>query len=131
MKTHRLLLLAALALSTSGCFRIRYITNAPAESTPALEKWHHNIIAGLVELSDPVNVAEACPQGFAEVRNEVTFLNFLASAAVQSAAYVPIAIATNNGGTAAGYVYPVQLWSPQSVTVTCARVQAPLAPSQQ
>ncbi|HEX8818730.1 MAG TPA: hypothetical protein VF794_02290 [Archangium sp.] len=132
MKTHRLMLLAALLAATSGCYRIRYINNVPAESTPALERWHHNAIAGLWEISDPVNVTEACPQGFAEVMNEVTFLNWLAGTAVQAAVSVPIQLATSGvdpatGLATPGYVLPVQLWSPQSVSVTCARVQAPRA----
>jgi hypothetical protein len=134
MNNHRLLLLAALLVATSGCYRIRYITNTPAESTPASERWHHNAIAGLWEISDPVNVTQICPQGYAEVRNEVTFLNWLASTAVQSAVNVPLYLATSGtdatGAATGGYVLPVQLWSPQSVSVTCARVQAPAASPQ-
>lgn len=134
MKTHRLLLLAALLAATTGCFKIRYITNSPSEATPALERWHHNAIAGLWEISNPVNVTEACPQGFAEVRNETTFLNWLASTAVQGAVSTPIYLATSRtdaatGITTGGYFLPIQLWSPQTVSVTCARVTAPAAPA--
>jgi hypothetical protein len=134
MKTHRLLLLAALLASTTGCFKIRYITNTPAEATPAMERWHHNAIAGLWEISKPVNVTEACPQGFAEVRNETTFLNWLAGAAVQAAVSIPLQIATSRvdattGAVTSGYTVPVQLWSPQTVSVTCARSESPMAPT--
>jgi hypothetical protein len=134
MKTHRLLLLAALLAATTGCYKIRYITNTSAEATPAMERWHHNAIAGLWEISSPVNVTEVCPNGFAEVKNETTFLNWLASNAVQAAVSIPLQIATSNndparGPITAGYALPVQLWSPQTVSVTCARSQAPMAPT--
>jgi hypothetical protein len=133
MKTHRLLLLAALLASTTGCFKIRYITNSPSEATPALDRWHHNAIAGLWEISSPVNVTEACPQGFAEVRNETTFLNWLAGTAVQMAVNIPLQLATTRvdaaTGTATSFVLPVQLWSPQTVSVTCARSESPMAPT--
>ena len=134
MKTHRLLLLAALLAATTGCFKIRYITNSPAEATPALERWHHNAIAGLWEISSPVDVGGTCPNGFAEVKNETSFLNWLASTAVQAAVNIPLQLATSGvdpvtGVATSGYVLPVQLWSPQSVSVTCARSEAPMAPA--
>lgn len=126
---HRYLLLAALAVSTTGCFRIRYITNTPAESSPAYDRWHHNAIAGLWEVSDAVNVSEICPQGFAEVDNETTFLNWLAGAVVQNAVSVPLYLATSGkdaaGNATPGFYLPFSLWTPQSVSVTCSRVSAP------
>jgi hypothetical protein len=125
MNTHRLMLLGLAIASFTGCFRIRYINNTPREATPAAENWHHNVIQGLLEVSGPVNVSEACPQGFAEVKNEVTFLNWLASWGVQTAVNVPLSIATaqvdpTTGVFFPGYSVPFSIWTPQTVAVTCA-----------
>jgi hypothetical protein len=135
MKTHRLVLVGIVVASFTGCYRIRYINNTRAEDTPALEHWHHNAISGLWEISQPVNVSEACPQGFAEVKNEVTFLNGLASWAVQTAVNVPLILATSNidpntgTPTTPGYSIPFTVWSPQSVSVTCSARAAAVEPT--
>jgi hypothetical protein len=124
MNTRRLIVCGFVIAASSGCFRIRYINNTRAEGTPSAEQWHHNAISGLWEVSQPVNLVEACPQGFAEVRNEVTFLNWLASTGVQAAVSVPLQVATSQvdpttGVWFPGYSIPFQIWSPQTVSVTC------------
>jgi hypothetical protein len=125
MNTHRLILFGFVIASCAGCYRIRYINNAPAEGTPASEQWHHNVIDGLWEVSQPINVSQICPQGFAEVKNEMTFLNWLASTGVQAAVDVPLSVATGQtdpatGAWIPGYSIPFTIWSPQTVSVTCA-----------
>ncbi len=119
MKPSRLALLLCAVMFT-GCFHIRYVREVRAEETPAYDSWHHSAIWGLVNLSGDINVSQACPQGIAEVENEVTFLNWLASRAVQGAVATPIALATRSAERPTGYVIPIELWSPQTVRVTCA-----------
>lgn len=62
---------------TSGCFHITYTTHKTAETVPAYDQWHHNVVFGLAEVSDPVNVTQICPAGPAVVDNQVTFVNGL------------------------------------------------------
>jgi len=102
----RRIFLAVGLLATTACFHIRYVTDAPGANTPADDGWHTNIIWGLVEVSPAVNVSDACPQGFAIVENEQTFVNGLVQWLLWS------------------------LLNPTNVTVTCAVPRVPQAASQ-
>jgi len=117
--------LAALALlaAAPGCYHIKYVTETPGESTPAYDAWQHNFIYGLVNASGPVRVSEVCPQGFSVVETKVTFLNWFASAAVQGAANGAVFAATRTEDRR-GVYFPFDIWSPQTVKVTCS-VRAP------
>lgn len=76
----RLLALAVLALGLTGCFHIRYTNDAPPTAAPAVEKWHHDVVFGLVEVSDPENVSQACPGGYALVKSDQSFVAGLVQA---------------------------------------------------
>jgi hypothetical protein len=70
-------LLAALVLST-GCYKMNYVNGSASGGSPAYtEDWHHIIIFGLVELSDPIALDKVCPNGWAKVHNERSFENGL------------------------------------------------------
>jgi len=100
----RPLLLALLALA-AGCFHVNYVTNRPPASTPAYEAWHTDVVWGLVEVSDPVDVATVCPNGYARIESQLTFVQGLLQ-------YITLGI-----------------YNPQSVTITCtsARAETPAA----
>lgn len=68
--------LLSLGLITTGCYKIDYV-GGPAEPVPAHTEWHHIGIFGLAEFSAPVQLSAICPQGFARVHNERSFLNGL------------------------------------------------------
>jgi hypothetical protein len=70
----RLLLLLLAATSLTGCFHIRYTNDAPVAAEPAQKNWHHDVVFGLVEVSDPENVTKACPNGFGLVKSEESFV---------------------------------------------------------
>lgn len=93
----RALLLLAPCL-TVGCYTTTIHSGAPA-SPAGIEydgKWHHGLVWGIAELSGPYNMAHVCPQGWATIKTETSFLNGLVSTATSG------------------------VYSPQTVTVQCA-----------
>lgn len=93
----RLLALAALATLT-GCYTTTISSGKPA-ARASIEhdaKWHSGLVWGIAELSGPYNLQAICPQGWAEIETETSFLNGLVE------------------GLTGG------IYSPQSVTVRCA-----------
>jgi hypothetical protein len=85
----------ALLFTVTGCFHIHYITNEPVAPSPADESWHHNFIYGLVEGSPPVPVSQICPDGYAKVESETSFVNGLVR------------------------VLTFSIYTPETVTVSC------------
>ena len=105
-----LLLLASLA----GCYHIRYERRgAAAEAGAPREEWHHGAIGGTFELSGEVELATICPDGFARVESQLTFLNWLGQTL-----------------TTGGILWPLHasLWTPETIRVACARPQVAAAP---
>ena len=116
----------------SGCYTIRYHrSSVQPEAAPRYDRWHHDAVAGLLELSDTIKVDEVCPGGFAEVKNQVSFLNFLAFALVQGVADTFWTAAVKKNGVQAGGMAGsnlVPLWTPTTVKVVCAAGEAPALP---
>ncbi|HVP68420.1 MAG TPA: hypothetical protein VMT17_14290 [Anaeromyxobacteraceae bacterium] len=94
----RTALLCAL-LFVTGCFHVNYVTNKPPASAPAYDGWHSNVAWGLAEVSDPVDVPKLCPNGYARIESELTFVQGLVQ-------YLTIGI-----------------YNPQNVTVRCVASQ--------
>ena len=69
-----------LMFCAAGCYRIKYTTRQPPAPAPNYDEWHHNMIFGLAEISSPVNISQACPNGVSVVENEQTFVNGLVTA---------------------------------------------------
>jgi len=91
------LLLALLA----GCYSIRYHRRIEPDETSTASTWHHGAISGVIDISGPMPIDQSCPGGAAAVENEVTFVNGL--------------LQVLTGGRW------VNLWTPSTVRVTCAR----------
>jgi len=88
----------ATCVAVTGCFTTVVKSGAPAVP-PAIEydeKWHSGLIVGLAELSGPYDLSRICPNGWAEIKTETSFLNGL------------VQVLTWN------------IYNPQSVTVRCA-----------
>jgi hypothetical protein len=82
-------LLTVAALLSTGCFHFRYVNSDVTPAPTAQdESWHHGLVWGIVELTPPLEVARLCPNGWARVEQEETFLNGLAQA-VTSGIYAP------------------------------------------
>ena len=67
------------ATSAAGCYTATVRSARPA-SPPTVandERWHHGVIWGIAEISGPYDLSEACPQGWAEITTETSFLNGL------------------------------------------------------
>ena len=93
----RTLLFAALLAGATGCFHVNYVTDKPAAPSPEYDDWHHDLIFGLAELSDPVDVPKICPKGYARIESEMSFVNGLVQ------------------------VITFNIYNPQTVTVTCVK----------
>lgn len=100
---------ASFAFAAFGCYAttIRSGARPVAAGIEYDAKWHHGLVWGIAELSGPYNLAHVCPQGWASIRTETSFLNGLTSAVTSG------------------------LYSPQTITVQCSvpersPVRAPL-----
>ena len=94
----KILLITAILLS--GCTTIHFDRNANLDlNASKTEKWHHNAILALVEVSDPIDLEQECgDQEWSSVKTELTFINGLVSGIVN-------------------FVAPV--WYPKTVEVSC------------
>jgi hypothetical protein len=93
----------ATVTAASGCFTSIVKSGAPAAAAAIEhdEKWHSGLIYGIVELSGPYDLSRICPNGWAEIKTETSFVNGL------------VQLVTWN------------IYNPQSVTVRCASGPAP------
>lgn len=92
-----LLALGALAFA-SGCYTTTVRSGKPpADATAEYDgKWHSGVVYGIAELSGPYDLSEVCPNGWAEITTETSFVNGLVTGITSS------------------------IYTPQSVTVRCA-----------
>jgi hypothetical protein len=88
----------ATCIAATSCFSTVVKSGAPPASAPIEydEKWHSGLIFGLAELSGPYDLSRICPNGWAEIKTETSFVNGL------------VQFITWN------------IYNPQSVTVRCA-----------
>jgi len=91
-----LLLLPIVALALSGCYSAQVTTDKQPSGEVIEKKWATGFVAGLATPGAKIDAAQQCSNGVAMVETEVSFLNQLAT------------FVTFN------------LYSPMSVTVTCA-----------
>ena len=76
-----LVLAGLLAVGLGGCYTTRIHTGMQG-TTPSLmatDRWHHAIVNGLAELSDPVDLEGVCPGGWSAINEQVSFVNGLAT----------------------------------------------------
>jgi hypothetical protein len=75
--------LGVAALLSSGCYRITVVTGAPPAAQAVDMPWQKSFVYGLVPPPE-LNTKEQCPQGFAVVLTERSFLNGLVGALTYS-----------------------------------------------
>ena len=104
-RTLHLALAALTAAAATGCYTSYIKSGAPVAAAPIEhdEKWHSGIIYGLAELSGPYDLSRICPNGWAEIKTETSFVNGLVEWVTFS------------------------LYNPQTVTVRCAAGGVPVA----
>lgn len=111
-----LLALTALCCAT-GCYTTTIRSGRPINPQPVMQqdgdevieydgKWHHGFIAGMVEVGGNYNLDRICPQGWAEIKTETSFVNVVVTAVTMG------------------------VYTPQSVTIKCSLVpvQQPAPP---
>lgn len=89
--------LLAASLLVSGCYRTQIVNgNAVATPMPAPgydQRFNHNLIAGLVNYSGPVELDSVCPGGWAKVevqKNIISIaIDYVLSALTVGALYTP------------------------------------------
>lgn len=65
-----LALLAAFCVGGTGCMSIFFHADGTENKDTDYEGWHHIAVFNLIELSDPVNASEKCPNGWRTVKTE-------------------------------------------------------------
>jgi hypothetical protein len=102
--------LAAAAVALGGCYTIRYERHgvSPEAGAPR-EVWNHGALGGTIPASRPVDLARACPEGFASVENQVTAGNAVGQ------------LLTSFGML---LVLQAPAWEPTTVRVVCANGSA-------
>ena len=106
----RTLLIGSLLAGAAGCYSTRVnIGPAGGAASPMYtERWHHTIVGGLAEISDPVDLEGACPGGLAAIHEELSFLNGVAGAVF--GIYTPRTYPLLCGGGAPGAAAPAAGW---------------------
>jgi hypothetical protein len=104
MKSLQLALSLLLVALSTGCYTTTIISGKPASpATVAYNaRWHHGVVFGMGEVSGPYNLQEICPQGWAEIETEQSFVNSIVSMITDT------------------------LYTPQSVTIRCSAAAAPM-----
>ena len=95
-------------LGTAGCYTTTLQSGLPP-APPTVEyddKWHSGVVLGIAELSGPYDLQKICPNGWAQIKTETSFVN--------------------------GFVELVTsgIYTPQSVTIRCTTSSAPTPPTQ-
>ena len=90
------LLIPIVAFALSGCYSAQVTTDKQPSGQVIEKGWATGFVAGLATPGAKIDAAQQCPNGVAMVETEVSFLNQLATAVT------------------------LNLYSPMSVTVTCA-----------
>jgi hypothetical protein len=95
---------AALALlGSAGCYTTTLQSGLPA-APPTVEyddKWHSGVVLGIAELSGPYDLQKICPNGWAQIKTETSFVNGI------------VELVTSG------------IYSPQTVTIHCAASPVP------
>jgi hypothetical protein len=92
------LAIAAFAVFSSGCYKVTIVNNGAVPSASSVEytdRWNHNAVIGLANLSGPQDASKACPNGWATVETQQTFVQGLVGNIAQS------------------------LYTPQNLTIRC------------
>lgn len=132
MNLVRTALCLSLLTLVSGCFSTTIRNGRPAApATVAYDaRWHHGAIAGMAEISGPYDLSEICPQGWAEIQTQTSFLNWVASwVSLYTPQTIAVRCATDGSspGAAAQSTAPVATAQPSSAATPTAH---PVPPAQ-
>lgn len=89
----------ALVCSSSACFQTTLRSGMPANAARIEndKRWHHGVIWGVAELSGPYDLKTLCPNGWAEVKSETSFVNGLLDV-ITSGIYAPQSVTIRCSG---------------------------------
>ena len=84
-------------LSMAGCYTTTLQSGLPP-APPTVEyddKWHSGVVLGMAELSGPYDLQKICPNGWAQIKMETSFVNGVVE------------------------LVTIGIYSPQTVTIRC------------
>lgn len=107
-------------LLLTGCYQARMTTGQEASNTVVEERWAPSFFYGLVPAR--VDVSDECTNGIATAERKMTFLNMLVSGLTLSI-YSPqsVTVTCAAGGSMSAYASPSGLTLPASATADDAR----------
>ena len=77
------IIFGAFLVFATGCTTIHFDNGNVSSPSTVTEKWHHNAVLALIEVSEPVNLKNECSSGdWSSVKTQLSFLNGLASSFV-------------------------------------------------
>ncbi len=93
-------LLAIAIILLSGCTTIHFDRdNTIYLDAVKVEKWHHNMVAEIIEVSDPVRLDQECgDKQWSSIQTEETFFDGLIKIIINQVA---------------------PIWAPKTVTISC------------
>jgi|SRR5579859_7621605 len=113
------LAIAVLTLPAAGCYTtmLRSGANAAPPTVEYDSRWHHGFVLGIAEVSGPYDLRKACPNGWAQIKTETSFLNGLVEL-VTSGIYAPqtVTVQCASGDPGASPQSPVPRNDPQPTT---------------
>src|SRR5215207_10131863 len=83
MRARTLAIVVGALVLGNGCYHVTVITGAPPEAKTVDQPWQKSFVYGLVPPPE-INTKDQCPQGFAVVETERSFLNGLVGALTSS-----------------------------------------------
>jgi len=92
------LAVAVLTAFSAGCYKVNIVNNGAASKGASAEytdRWNHNVVLGLGNLSGTQDASKACPNGWAAIETEQTFVQGFVGALTQN------------------------LYTPQNLTIRC------------
>jgi hypothetical protein len=85
------LAIAALAALSTGCYKVTVVNNGAsgkAASPAYTDRWNHSVVLGLANIAGPQDASSACPNGWASVETQQTFVQGLVGA-ISTSIYTP------------------------------------------
>jgi len=92
------LAVAIVATLSAGCYKVTVVNNGAVPTSGSGEytdRWNHNVVVGLANISGPQDASKACPNGWATVETQQSFVQGLVGSLSQS------------------------LYTPQNLTIRC------------
>jgi hypothetical protein len=91
------LVLLLLMVVISGCDTIRFVQYDQPGKQESINRWHHTVLNGLVEVSKPLDVSQICKnKAWTNITTERTAMNILVGGVSPSVPYLTLSVPWSN-----------------------------------